>query len=130
MKKSVSGTIYYQFENNPVAAIKYLRKVKTGEAVNALYREDIGFIDLVWGEHDTETKKGFGLKHIIEKHEKDINELGFDIAQFIPIVVEFGKFNEKASDKDIYVFESDMFRFVVDTKYLGKKRPGYLQLLT
>lgn len=63
------GTIYTQFKLKPKEAIKHLMKVKQGECTNALYREDIGFIDIVWGEND-KNNKGFGLKHIIDKHEQ------------------------------------------------------------
>ncbi len=113
MKKGVFGTIYTQFENQPVKAIKHLIKVKEGEAVNALYRDDIGFIDIVWGENDPLTNIGFGLKHIIEKHGKEIEQLGFEIESFIPIVVQFGDFNAKKSEPHKKVYQSDLFRFVV-----------------
>ncbi|MBR3559488.1 MAG: hypothetical protein IKN78_11525 [Bacteroidales bacterium] len=48
----------------------------SGECPKALYREDIGYIDIVWGENDPKTNRGFGLKHIVEKHGANINELG------------------------------------------------------
>jgi len=64
------GTIYTQFKGKPNEAIKHLLKVKNGECVAALYRSDIGDIDIVWGENDIKNK-GFGLKHIYEKHNKE-----------------------------------------------------------
>ena len=64
------GRIYRQFKRKPKQAIKHLIRVKQGEAVSAMFRSDIGFIDIVWGENDPVTNKGFGLKHIIEKHGK------------------------------------------------------------
>ena len=122
MTKGTFGTIYTQFENQPVKAIKHLMKVKEGEAVRALYRDDIGFIDIVWGENNPKTNEGFGLKHIIEKHGKEIKELGFEVENFIPIVIQFGDFNETASEKGRRVYESHMFRFIVDTMYFDKKK--------
>lgn len=44
------GPIYRQFEKKPKQAIKHLRKMKAGECPKALYRDDIGYIDIVWGE--------------------------------------------------------------------------------
>ena len=57
--------------------------------------------------------RGFGLSHIIDKHEADINRLGFQIEDFIPIIVQYGNFNLKKSDSQKMVFESRGFRFVV-----------------
>jgi hypothetical protein len=80
-KQSVGafGPIYTQFKNKPRMAIIHLKKVKKGECPEALYRSDIGYVDIVWGENDPVTNKGFGLKHIIEKHGKEIKELGFEV---------------------------------------------------
>ena len=108
------GPIYRQFVRKPKEAIKYLRKMQNGECTEALYRDDIGFIDIVWGEVTDPIKhKGYGLVHIIDKHEQGINRLGFKIEDFIPIVVQFGDFNLKKSDNQKKVFESKGFRFVI-----------------
>lgn len=109
----IFGPVYRQFRHKPKEAIKYLIKVKNGECISALYRDDIGYIDIVWGENDPKTNKGFGLKHIIEKHGKEFKQLGFEAWDFIPIVVQYGNMNVKKSEKDKIVFESKMFRFVV-----------------
>ena len=62
------GPIYRQFENKPKEAIEYLCKTKNGDCIHALYREDIGFIDIIWGEVTDPIKhKGYGLAHIILK---------------------------------------------------------------
>lgn len=108
------GPIYRQFVRKPKEAIKHLRKMQNGECTKALYRDDIGFIDIVWGEVTDPIKhKGYGLAHIIDKHEPEINRLGFKIEDFIPIVVQFGDFNLKKSDNQKKVFESMGFRFVI-----------------
>ena len=44
------GPIYRQFEKKPKEAIKFLRKMKDGECIAALHRNDIGDIDIVWGK--------------------------------------------------------------------------------
>ena len=110
----IFGPIYRQFEKKPKEAIKYLRKMKDGECIAALHRNDIGDIDIVWGKVTDPIKhKGYGLAHIIDKHELEINQLGFNIEDFIPIVVQFGDFNLKKSDSQKKVFESKGFRFVI-----------------
>ena len=119
------GSIYPQFQDKPKEAIRFLLKRREGECIKSLYRSDIGYIDIVWGEND-QNNKGFGLKHIIEKHGGDIEELGFKIEDFIPIVVQFGEFNETVSDAGKKVFESKMFRFVVATNFEGRRKQWLL----
>ena len=98
-KNGIFGPILYdQFCGQPKLAIKHLLKVQNGECPKALYREDIGYIDIVWGENNPKTNKGFGLKHIVEKHGASIKELGFEVEDFIPIVVQFGNLSVKKSD--------------------------------
>lgn len=108
------GPVYRQFARKPKEAIKFLRKKKNGECIAALHRSDIGDIDIVWGEVTDPIKhKGYGLVHIIDKHEQEINKMGFNIEDFVPIVVQYGNFNLKKSDSQKKVFESETFRFVV-----------------
>lgn len=133
------GRIYRQFKNKPKKAIQHLLKVKQGECLNALYREGIGSIDIIWGEHNPKTNKGFGLKHIVEKHGKEIEQLGFKVEDFIPIVVQYGEINLKKSEADKKVFESKMFRFVIAldktrkknwllTAFDLRKKPGFTRV--
>lgn len=102
---------YTQFKNKPVQAIKFLMKEQKGDCLQALYREDIGYIDIVWGEND-KNNKGFGLKHIIEKHGKEIEQLGFKVDVFIPIIVQFGEL-KKSKKEDKILLEGEMFRVVI-----------------
>lgn len=120
------GTVYTQFEGKPKEAIKFLMKKQEGECINALYRDDIGYIDIIWGDNDPKTNKGKGLKHIIEKHGASINQLGFKVEDFIPIVVQYGDFNEKESDAYKKVFESKNFRFVVAINERNNKKKQWL----
>lgn len=127
IEKSAFGIIYRQFKGKPKEAIKFLRKVKGGECIGALHRNDIGDIDLVWGEITDKTKHaGYGLVHIIDKHEAAINQLGFKIEDFIPIVVQYGNFNLKKSDSQKMVFESQEFRFVVAVQKGNNKTKNWL----
>ena len=90
------GPVYRQFAGKPKEAIKFLRERMNGECIAALHRSDIGDIDIVWGKVSDPIKhKGYGLAHIIDKHEIEINKLGFNVEDFIPIVVQFGNFNLK-----------------------------------
>lgn len=121
------GPIYTQFEGKPKEAIKHLKKTQKGECPKALHRDDIGFIDIVWGEVTDPVKhKGYGLSHIIDKHEAEIKRLGFELEDFIPIVVQFGNFNLKKSDSQKMVFESNGFRFVVAIQNKRGKEKNWL----
>ena len=120
------GPIYRQFEGKPQEAIKFLRKMQTGECINALHRDDIGYISIVWGEVTDPIKhKGYGLSHIIDKHEDGINKLGFKIEDFIPIIVQFGSIKESDS-KEEFLFESNYYRIVVEKKYKGREKQWVL----
>ncbi|MCR4738223.1 MAG: hypothetical protein K5846_08715 [Bacteroidales bacterium] len=117
------GPIYRQFKGKPKEAIRFLRKVKNGECVRALFRPGFGYIDIVWGEvTDSVKHKGFGLSHIIDKHEKDINNLGYRIEDFIPLIIQFGHISKKRSDEKKVVFESSTFRFVVQVSWNGQSK--------
>ncbi|RRO19689.1 zincin-like metallopeptidase domain-containing protein [Flavobacteriaceae bacterium 14752] len=113
---------YHQFKNKPQKAIKHLMKVKKGDAVSALFREDIGYIDIIWGENDPITNKGFGLKHIIEKHGNEIKELGFKVENFIPIIVLFGNYNQSKKNKNRIELTGDTFKIVISKKAFGKDK--------
>ena len=121
-KVGIFGPIYDQFQCQPKLAIKHLLKVQNGECPKALYREDIGFIDIVWGENDPMTNKGYGLKHIVEKHGESIKELGFEVEDFIPIVVQFGNLSVKKSDDKKLLLESTTFRIVIQTRWNNQEK--------
>ncbi len=111
------GVQYTQFKHKPKQAIKWLKKVKRGECIAALHRSDIGDIDIVYGEVTDPIKhKGFGLAHIIDKHGEAIKKLGFEVEDFIPIVIQFGVENERKRERDKIVYEQRSFRFVIKKK--------------
>jgi len=105
------GTKYVEFYHQPKAAIKHLMNTQEGECIAALYRSDIGDIDIVWGENNS-NNKGFGLKHIIEKHGSEIEQLGFKVEDFIPIVVQFGEM-KPSKDRDKIILQGRNFRVVI-----------------
>jgi len=115
------GPIHTQFKDKPKDAIKHLKKMKNGECAKALFREGIGYIDFVWGEHNPETNNGYGLSHIISKHEKEIQQLGFEVEDFVPIVLKFGDYRISPQDSEKLILEGKMFRAIIQTKWKGKK---------
>jgi hypothetical protein len=115
------GHIYTQFKNKPKEAIKHLRKMKKGEAISALYRSDIGYVDIVWGENNSKTEKGFGLIHIIKAHEKEIEQIGLELADFIILVFQFGQKKELVNSTKIYLDGQD-FRVIITTKWFNKSK--------
>src|SRR5690606_13530065 len=49
------------------SAVTFMRERQEGEIPGLITHPDLGPIDVVWGRHDDETGKGFGLSHIIAK---------------------------------------------------------------
>ncbi|MDL0110882.1 PBECR2 nuclease fold domain-containing protein, partial [Campylobacter felis] len=91
------GTNYAEFYRDGKGAIKKLIREagafkESGEkgefkaqVSGAFYREELGDIDLVWGEiTDLEKHKGYGLAHILDKHPE------FDVFK-IPQIIEQGE---------------------------------------
>ena len=118
------GEQFTQFKDRPVEAIKFLKKYGkkngSGECLKAIKVPSIGYVDFVWGEND-KNNKGYGLKHIIEKHGKDIEALGYQIEQFIPIVLTYGILRKKTEDNR-YILEGESFRAGITTNSNSKKK--------
>jgi len=114
------GPIYTQFKGKPKEAIRFLIEKQDGEAIAALHREDIGDIDIVWGNNNKKNE-GCGLKHIIDKHEKTINSYGFKIEDFIPIMVTFGIL-KPLTRKDRVSIEGDLYRIIISKESFGKEK--------
>ena len=69
------GNIYNQFRGKAKAAIEFLKKVRGGEAVGALYHKDIGDIDLVWDKEGTGHSDGYGLSKLVKYHPEVLDNL-------------------------------------------------------
>lgn len=81
------------------AAVEKLIQEKRGHVKGAFVREDIGAIDLFWGNGDV------GLQHILDRRE----EQGIDTAEFVKgmtEVVEQGTFGGPAKAKDSFIFRT------------------------
>ncbi|WP_163498811.1 hypothetical protein [Helicobacter suis] len=72
------GTNFEEFYHDPKGAIAKLLESKEGQVAGAFYREDLGDIDLVWGEIRDQkgNLQGYGLSKIVEKHLDDFK--GFE----------------------------------------------------
>ena len=126
MKKTILsidkfGPIYPQFKNKPKEAILHLKKVKNGECINALFREDVGYVDIPWGNHSNETNNGYGLKHIIAKHGKEIRDAGFTVEDFIPYAFKLGRVKQLKHSCKILI-ENDLYRVALLTKWDGQNK--------
>jgi len=101
----------------------HLCKVKDGECPKAFYREDVGFVDFVWGKsNDKNTGKGgFGLSHILIDHGDEIKDFNIDPIDFILMIMSFGKLNTEGKKNRIYL-EGQEFRLIVTTEWLGKSK--------
>ncbi len=92
-------------------AVAKLLQERRGQVAGAFYREDLGYIDLVWGVNATDLKglrgangkpiKPYGLSKILEKHASDFESFkGADIqeklAKGITKIIEKGYVLENA----------------------------------
>ncbi|MGL2575949.1 DUF3519 domain-containing protein, partial [Helicobacter pylori] len=88
------GTNYPEFALKPKEALEKLLQEKNGQVAGAAYREDLGGIDLVWGNKD------YGLEHILKRREdqaigKGLNEAeakeyALNVVKSIPEIIEKG----------------------------------------
>ena len=69
------GNVYDQFKHNAKAAIDFLTKLGSGEAIAALHHKDVGDIDLVWGEEGTGHSDGYGLSKLVKYHPEVLDDL-------------------------------------------------------
>lgn len=107
------GEQFKQFKCKPKEAIKHLKRVKHGECLSALYRKDIGYVDIVWG---VAGQNGYGLAHIISEHGDELKQLGFEIEDFISMVFAFGKKNKKKDSTRIFL-DGETYRLVIETRW-------------
>lgn len=94
------------------AAIEKVAHEKKGHVKGAFHREDIGDIDLVWGNEQG------GLKHIILHRE----EQGINTSEFlkeITEVVEHGDFGGPAKSPDSFMFRTKNRSAVIKYTYRG-----------
>lgn len=95
------------------AAVDKLMQEKRGHVKGAFHREDIGDIDLLWGNDFV------GLRHIIKQREAQ----GINIDEFmngLSSVIEEGRFRKKTQRGD-FEFVKDGKLAVIAIEYRGNK---------
>ena len=105
-EKTEYGEAFPQFKGKPKQAIEYLLKVRRGYVPGAFHRDDIGDIDLVWGN------KHYGLRHIEKQRNKkgqDFNKLMEEITD----VIEHGKIIDDEWDENIKVIVDETKKILI-----------------
>mgnify|MGYP004656996385 CR=1 FL=1 len=83
--RGIFGENYAEFKGKGQEAINHLLETKSGQVQGAFHRDDLGEINLVWGQvTDAKKHKGYGLAHIVDKH-------GEQAARQIPQIIKDGK---------------------------------------
>ena len=93
------GENYPQYYHKPQEAIAHLLETKEGQVAGAFYKEELGDIDVVWGDSH------FGLQHILERRTQDFIKEGFseaeakakarEFVESIPEIIENGKIRKE-----------------------------------
>jgi len=108
------GGIYDQFRGKAREAFYFLKSKKEGYLKGVFHRDDIGDIDLVWGDAPNDYN-GKGLAHIIRKHIQkfgDFNDLDDAIAT-ISDVINNGESYNNSRDARLVNIEKGDYRVVV-----------------
>ncbi|MCL2446688.1 MAG: hypothetical protein FWD06_07975 [Oscillospiraceae bacterium] len=99
------------------AAVDKLLQEKRGHVKAAFFRDDIGAIDLIWGE---DGKRGFGTAHIIERRSKNDGNASV-VLNNLARVVENGTLirETKWDNNPRFIIEHDGYRVLVDADLRG-----------
>ena len=102
------GENYAEYYRDGVGAIEKLLGEKKGQVAGAFHREELGDIDLVWGEVTGSGKeaKGWGLAKIIEKHGDEFQ----DIAKELDEIIRDGEVVKRAGRDEAYNIEYNGFK--------------------
>ena len=88
------GKNYAEYIKNPYKAIEKILLEKQGQVAGAFYREELGDIDLVWGDSH------FGLQHILERRGAEIGEeKAIELIRQIPQILQDSKIYKEADNK-------------------------------
>lgn len=113
------GNVYDQFRGKVKEAFDFLITHQSGDLIGVFHDEDIGDIDLVWGNGG----ENAGLEHIIAKHVgqgKDFANVD-EAGQAIELIINSGKKIKNNRDKVIYELDG---KRVVIRKNLRNKTTG------
>ena len=115
---STFGSVYNQFKGKVLQAVKFLVNHESGDLLGVFHRNDIGDIDMVWGD------EGGGLCHILNKH---INDKDFptvkDLVSRIEDIIHKGEVDERHSNADKLVLVKDGYLVTIrkNVRENGKK---------
>ncbi len=97
------GKNFKEFEGKGAQAVAKLLQEKRGQVAGAFYREDLGYIDLVWGD----SKKG--LAHILERRTQQYGEQqALEFIHNLPRMLQEAKFYKELENKIELVTPTDM----------------------
>ena len=114
--KGVFGNIYDQFKGKVKDAFDFLMKHKSGDLLGVFHRDEVGDIDLVWGNENG------GLSHIITKHVgegKDF-ETPEKAIEKIEEVLKDGEVIQNGQMR--YVVSKDGYRVAIRKDFDGEKK--------
>ncbi|MDO5609095.1 MAG: hypothetical protein Q4G08_11640, partial [Capnocytophaga sp.] len=107
--KGFFGNIYDQFKGKSKEAVAFLLQKKEGEAVGVFNRNDLGDIDLPYGNHG----KKYGLEHIVEKHIKEQSDFD-NVEQAVEVIDDVITNGEVTQEKwDKAIIEKDGYKVVI-----------------
>ncbi|MGP1414492.1 MAG: hypothetical protein ACTTJ6_00975 [Treponema sp.] len=107
---------YPEYKGKGQEAVDFIVKNKGGQVRGAFHREEIGDIDVVWGEvTDKEKHTGYGLAHIIDKH-------GMDAVTKIGEAVKNGKVIHPDNNPDHIAIENNNFHVGLRQQWGGNKK--------
>ena len=115
--KGVFGNIYDQFKGKVKEAFAFLMKHKSGDLLGVFHRDEVGDIDLMWGD------KGGGLDHIIAKHVGDGKSFASveDAAIVIDDIIRTGNKTFENGDKIVFKKGSKLVTIRKNIRDKGKK---------
>lgn len=111
--KNKFGDVYDQFKGKPKEAFDFLLENKDGYLKGVFHRDEIGDIDLGYGEAPT-PYTGYGLAHIIRKHIELMNDFDSvdDAVNAIIDVISNGKVEPINKDR-VYEINKDIYRVAI-----------------
>ncbi|WP_141080928.1 hypothetical protein [Campylobacter lanienae] len=124
------GVNYAEFYHDGKNAIQKLLTERQGQVAGAFEREELGDIDLVWGEvTDAIKHKGYGLSHILDKRVAEFMEQGLskeeaeakaiELINKLPDIIKNGEIEQNGGR---FRIQKDNYVIGLTSEYKGEKR--------
>lgn len=115
--KSSFGNVYNQFRGNAIDAFRFLKLKQKGDLQGVFHKDDIGDIDVVWGD------KGGGFEHILGKHIGDGKSFANieEAAKAIDNIIHTGKNDFDNGDKIVFKKDGKLVTIRKNVREHGKK---------